>query len=49
MKYLTELVELMIEEDANHEHTETAGRAALVRPLKSISEKHVKTAVTGAT
>ena len=48
MKYLTELVELMIEEDANHEYTETAGRAALVRPLKSISEKHVSTAVTEA-
>jgi hypothetical protein len=48
VKHLTELVELMIEGDANHEYTETAGRAALARPLKSTSEKHVSAAVTEA-
>jgi hypothetical protein len=50
VKCLTELVELTIEEDANHECTETAGRAALVRPstLKSTSEKRVSTTVTEA-
>jgi hypothetical protein len=48
VKCLAELVELMIEEDAKHEYKETAGRAALVRPLKSTSEKHVSAAVSDA-